>query len=227
MIRALPANMSAETARAVDVGSDAELRSCSVAELATVEVERCARAREFFAGPASSEAQGWAGVLLTEDVVDTVGGPAKLTSDHSLPLSTRLGHPHGFGQRLRLLAGGPAARTDAVTCSDAEAAAVEATWRERALDAEQKLRRAHGEITLERGRIGELLAQIRDLEADLPPDGVQQLLTETHTLNAQRRQLTQDNRPLEERLAGARDNNRFLDKRIATLEADLADRTAR
>ena len=109
-----------------------------------------------------------------------------------------------------------AARSDAVTRSDAEAAAVEATWRERALNAEQELRRAHGEITIQRGRIGELVGQIRDLEADLPPDGVQQLISETHTLKAQMHRLTQDSRRLEERLAGARDNNRFLDKRIAS-----------
>ena len=32
---------------------------------------------------------------------------------------------------------------------------------------------------------------------------------------------TQDNRRLEERLAGARDSNRFVDKRIAGLEAEL------
>lgn len=104
---------------------------------------------------------------------------------------------------------------------------VEASWRERALNAEQELRRAHSEITLQRGQIGELIGQIRDLEADRPPDGVQQLLTETHTLKAQTHQLAPDNRRLEERLTGARDNNRFLDKRIAVLEADLADRTVR
>lgn len=124
-------------------------------------------------------------------------------------------------------AAGGAARSAAATRSEAAAGAVEATWRERALNAEQELRRAHGEITVQRGRIGELLGQIRDLEADLPPDGVQQLLTETHTLKAQHRQLAQDNRRLEERLAGARDNNRFLDKRIAALEAELADRAVR
>lgn len=130
---------------------------------------------------------------------------------------------HNEAARGLVQAAGGAARADAVTRSDAEAAAIEATWRERALNAEQELRRAHSEITTQRGRIGELLGQIRDLEADLPPDGVQQLLTETHTLKAQTRQLGQDNRRLEERLAGARDNNRFLDKRLADLEAQLAE----
>ena len=59
MVRALPANMSAETARAVYVGSGAELRSCPVTELGSVEVERCAPVREFFAWPGQRSFQGW------------------------------------------------------------------------------------------------------------------------------------------------------------------------
>jgi chromosome segregation ATPase len=94
-------------------------------------------------------------------------------------------------------------------------------WRERALNAESELKRAHGEIAAQRGRIGELLGRIRDLEHDLPEDGIQRTINENHALRAQVRQLTQDNRRMEERLAGARDTNRFLDKRIADLEADL------
>lgn len=96
-----------------------------------------------------------------------------------------------------------------------------APWRERALNAESELKRAHDEIGTQRSRIGELLGRIRDLEHDLPEDGVQRTVTENHALRAQVRQLTQDSRRLEERLVGARDNNRFLDKRIAELEAQL------
>jgi chromosome segregation ATPase len=94
-------------------------------------------------------------------------------------------------------------------------------WRERALNAESELKRAHAEITAQRGRTGELLGRIRDLENDLPEDGIARTITENHALRAQVRQLTQDSRRLEERLAGARDTSRFLDKRIADLEADL------
>jgi chromosome segregation ATPase len=99
----------------------------------------------------------------------------------------------------------------------------EASWRQRALNAEHELKRAHSEIATQRNQIGELLGRIRDLEHDLPPDGIQRVLAENHTLRAQLRQAAQDNRRLEERLAGARDNNRFLDKRIAGLEAQLAE----
>ena len=95
------------------------------------------------------------------------------------------------------------------------------------LNAESELSRAHGEITAQCGRIGELLGRIRDLEHDLPEDGVARTITENRALRAQVRQLTQDNRRLEERLAGARDTNRFFDKRIAELEAELASPQAR
>jgi predicted nucleic acid-binding Zn-ribbon protein len=111
--------------------------------------------------------------------------------------------------------------------ASAPAQAETAPWRERALNAESELKRAHGEITAQRGRIGELLGRIRDLEHDLPEDGIAQTITENHALRAQVRQLTQDSRRLEERLAGARDTNRFLDKRIADLEAELLAATSR
>ena len=42
----------------------------------------------------------------------------------------------------------------------------EATWRERALNAEDALKAAHAEITAQRARIGALLGQVRDLEAE-------------------------------------------------------------
>lgn len=110
---------------------------------------------------------------------------------------------------------------DASGRASAPARAEAGPWRERALNAESELKRAHTEIAAQRSRIGELLGRIRDLENDLPEDGIARTITENHTLRAQVRQLTQDNRRIEERLAGARDNNRFLDKRIAHLEAGL------
>jgi chromosome segregation ATPase len=123
-------------------------------------------------------------------------------------------------------AAGHAKDADAAAGAPAPAAGTR-SWRERALNAESELRRAHGEISAQRGRIGELLGRIRDLEHDLPEDGVARTITENHALRAQVRQLTQDNRRIEERLAGARDTNRFLDKRLAELESELASTQAR
>jgi chromosome segregation ATPase len=112
-------------------------------------------------------------------------------------------------QRVRLLA-------DAV---DGQ----EATWRERALNAEDALKTAHGEILAQRTRIGELLGQIRDLEAEWTEEAITRITTENTTLKQRVRQLTSDNRTLDERLRAARSNLRFQDRRVADLEAHAAD----
>jgi chromosome segregation ATPase len=99
----------------------------------------------------------------------------------------------------------------------------EATWRERALNAEDALKAAHAEIRAQRSRIGELLGQIRDLEAEWTQDAVQRITTENTTLKQRVRQLTTDSRTLDERLKAARSNLRFQDRRIADLEARLTE----
>lgn len=102
----------------------------------------------------------------------------------------------------------------------------EASWRERALNAEHALKTANHEIITQRTRIGELLGHIRDLEAEWTQDAIQHVTTENTTLKQRLRQLTADNRTLDERLKAARSNLRFQDRRIAELEARLADPSA-
>ncbi|USA01101.1 DUF6262 family protein [Streptomyces lydicamycinicus] len=97
-------------------------------------------------------------------------------------------------------------------------------WKDRALNAEDALKGAHAEINNQRSQIGEHLGRIRELEDDLPPDAVTRVTTENRTLRAENRRLATENQQLTERLKAARENNRFLDTRIATLEADLAER---
>jgi chromosome segregation ATPase len=99
----------------------------------------------------------------------------------------------------------------------------EATWRERALSAEDALKAAHTEIGAQRSRIGELLGRIRDLEAEWTQDAVQRITTENATLKQRVRQLSTDNRTLDDRLTAARSNLRFQDRRIADLEARLTE----
>jgi chromosome segregation ATPase len=98
----------------------------------------------------------------------------------------------------------------------------EATWRERALNAEDALKAAHNEITAQRARIGELLGQVRDLQSEWTEEAIQRITTENTTLKQRVRTLTAGNRTLEEKLKAARENLRFHDKRIADLEAQLA-----
>ncbi|MFD7690111.1 DUF6262 family protein [Streptomyces sp. NPDC059781] len=99
----------------------------------------------------------------------------------------------------------------------------EATWRERALNAEDALKAAQAEILAQRTCIGELLGQIRDLQAEWTEEAIQRITTENTTLKQRVRQLTADNRTLDERLKAARSNLRFQDRRLADLEAQIVD----
>ncbi|MFJ9712852.1 DUF6262 family protein [Streptomyces sp. NPDC101234] len=99
----------------------------------------------------------------------------------------------------------------------------EATWRERALNAEDALKVAHTEIFAQRTRIGELLGQVRDLQAEWAEEDIQRITTENTTLKQRIRQLTTENRTLDERLKAARSNLRFQDRRVADLEARITD----
>ncbi|MFG2883745.1 DUF6262 family protein [Streptomyces sp. NPDC048297] len=97
----------------------------------------------------------------------------------------------------------------------------EATWRERALNAEEGLKAAHTEILAQRTRIGELLGQVRGLEAEWTEETIQRITAENTALKQRVRQLTADNRNLDERLKAARSNLRFQDRRVADLEAQI------
>ncbi|MGW6792435.1 DUF6262 family protein [Streptomyces chartreusis] len=99
---------------------------------------------------------------------------------------------------------------------------IQPAWRERALNAEEALAQTQREILTQRTRIAALLGKIRDLEHDLPEGSLQRIVTENTSLKQQARQLTQDYQRLQDRLASARQNNRFLDKRVADLEGQLA-----
>ncbi len=100
----------------------------------------------------------------------------------------------------------------------------EPSWRERALNAEAALKIARAEIAAQRRRMAILLGRVRDLEHDLSPEAAQRLATENTTLKQRVRQLTRDNKTLEDRLEAARSNNRFAGRRIAQLEAQLTER---
>ena len=101
-----------------------------------------------------------------------------------------------------------------------------AAWRERALNAEDALAATNREIVQQRQRIAELMGQVRNLEQTWSHDGLQRLVTENTTLKHRLRQLTDDNQALTDKLAAARSNARFLDRRIADLELQLLGPTA-
>ncbi|WP_407837028.1 DUF6262 family protein [Streptomyces sp. DSM 116496] len=114
-------------------------------------------------------------------------------------------------------------RSRHAAAGQAEHERIEATWRERALNAEAELTRTQKEVLVQRQRIGELMGQIRDFDQMVPGESVQHLISENTTLKHRVQQLTQEHRKLQERLEGARSNLRFSDKRIAALEAQVLE----
>ncbi|MFJ5926467.1 DUF6262 family protein [Kitasatospora sp. NPDC092948] len=124
----------------------------------------------------------------------------------------------------RLIAAASAEAEGRGTRSRQEAAeAGEASWKERALNAEDALQRTVAEIQAQRRTIGELMGRIRDLELDLPADAVQRVVTENTTLKQQLRTATGENRTLTSRLAAARDNNRSLERRMSEFHAQFLE----
>ena len=114
-----------------------------------------------------------------------------------------------------------AARRDLTAAATHER--IEATWRERALNAEDALAQAHKEILTQRQRIGQLMGQLRDVDQTVSGESVQRLVSENASLKQQVRQLSQEHRSLQERLEASQSTNRFAERRIAALEAQLLD----
>jgi NAD(P)-dependent dehydrogenase (short-subunit alcohol dehydrogenase family) len=63
-------------------------------------------------------------------------------------------------------------------------AQAEASWQQRALNAEQALNTAHAEIRAQRARIGDLLGQLRDTQREHDIDALQRLTAENATLSS-------------------------------------------
>ncbi|MFJ8348221.1 DUF6262 family protein [Streptomyces sp. NPDC094153] len=101
--------------------------------------------------------------------------------------------------------------------------AIEASWRERALNAEEALKAAQDEILAQREQIGELLGQIRDLQTPWNEQDIVRITTENSTLTRRARRAEAEVKSLTGKLSAARDNVRFADKRIADLEAQLIE----
>ncbi|MEL5960745.1 hypothetical protein AADR41_39355 [Streptomyces sp. CLV115] len=99
----------------------------------------------------------------------------------------------------------------------------EASWRERALNTEDALKETQDEVLSQRAQIAELLGQVRDLQTEWTEDDIVRITTKNSMLKTRVRELERENRRVTDRLAAARDNVRFADKRIADLEAQVID----
>jgi chromosome segregation ATPase len=100
---------------------------------------------------------------------------------------------------------------------------LEASWRERALNAEAALTTAHAEILAQPDQIAELIGQVRDLRSSWSEGDIMRIVTDNGNLKRQVRELTVEGKSLAARLTATRDNLRFADKRIADLEVQLTE----
>ncbi|WP_329142499.1 hypothetical protein OIU91_02485 [Streptomyces sp. NBC_01456] len=117
----------------------------------------------------------------------------------------------------------PRARGLRAQTDQAQRDAVEASWRERALNTEEALKNTNAEVVNQRERIAELLGQIAALQGEWTDADVVRITTANVALQREVRSLTAERERLTKRLAAARDNTRFADKRIAALEAQIAE----
>jgi len=138
------------------------------------------------------------------------------------------------GVSRTFLYGNPSARQIIITAAakaagrraeghEAERQALEASWRERALNSEDALKAAHAEILRQREQIAELLGQVRDLNTGWAEEDRVRMTTENLALKRASRDQAMEIRGLTDKLAAARENNRFADRRIADLEAHIAE----
>ncbi|MET8700913.1 DUF6262 family protein [Kitasatospora sp. NPDC004723] len=115
------------------------------------------------------------------------------------------------------------AATHGSVAADVTRTGTDTAWRERALNAEDALKAAHAEVRTQRGRIAQLMGHMRDLETEQTTESIDRITAENSNLKQRLRESEHAKRTLEERLQAARSNNRFQDRRIAQLEAQLLE----
>jgi chromosome segregation ATPase len=97
----------------------------------------------------------------------------------------------------------------------------EASWRERALNAEDRVRDLNREIGQERQLVADLLGQLRDPDGTWLAEDRAQLREENQRLLADRNQMLATQRDLQRRLDGARANiSRLTSARVTQLFPD-------
>lgn len=101
------------------------------------------------------------------------------------------------------------------------AAQANGAWQERARNAEAELARAMTEIRAQRGQIADLLGAVRAFEDEVAGDDVHRIRSENLTLRRRVAELEGDHVTLQQRLSAARENARFLDKKVADLEGEV------
>lgn len=97
----------------------------------------------------------------------------------------------------------------------------EASWRERALNAEEEVRKLRQEVTTQRRLVGDLMGQLREPDGTWVEHDRDRLRKENELLLAERNQLVGERDDLRRRLEGARANvSRLNERRVTELFPD-------
>lgn len=102
----------------------------------------------------------------------------------------------------------------------------EASWRERALNAEEEIRKLRQEVTNQRRLVAELMGQLREPDGTWIEHDRDRLPKENELLLTERNQLVGERDDLRRRLDGARANvSRLNERRVTELFPDGPGRT--
>jgi hypothetical protein len=97
----------------------------------------------------------------------------------------------------------------------------EASWRERALNAEDEIRNLHRELATQRQLVGDLLGQLREPDGTWIEHDRNRLRQENELLISERNQLLHERNDIQRRLDGARANiSRLHERRVQELFPD-------
>lgn len=97
----------------------------------------------------------------------------------------------------------------------------EASWRERALNAEEEVRKLRQEVTTQRRLVGDLIGQLREPDGTWVEHDRDRLRKENELLVSERNQLVGERDDLRRRLDGARANvSRLNERRVTELFPD-------
>lgn len=102
----------------------------------------------------------------------------------------------------------------------------EASWRERALNAEEEVRKVRQEVATQRRLVGDLMGQLREPDGTWVEQDRERLRKENAVLCSERNQLLRERSELQRRLEGARANvSRLSERKVTELFPDGPGRT--
>lgn len=157
---------------------------------------------------------GRAGAAMTRAAVSQLAGVSRSFTDEN--------------EEARTIIAAAQARTNASAEARMETmtAQQEASWRERALNAENHVRKLRQEVTTQRRLVGDLIGQLREPDGTWIEHDRDRIRNERDILLSERNQLVRDRDDLQRKLNGARSNiSRLAERRVTELFPDGPGKT--